>query len=82
VISANTYSKSVLRVVAETICSRFDWVDYFPAYESVMHHPHEMAWDEGGQGVHVLDPIVALNVGRMVQTYVERMPGGSPDGVE
>jgi hypothetical protein len=35
VLVATTYSKAVLRVVAETISNRYDWVDYFPSYEII-----------------------------------------------
>ncbi|MBL7240767.1 GSCFA domain-containing protein [Komagataeibacter rhaeticus] len=35
VLTANTYSKSVLRVVGEMMTQRFDWVDYFPSYEII-----------------------------------------------
>lgn len=32
---STTYSKSVLRVVAEQVMRRHDWVDYFPSYEII-----------------------------------------------
>jgi hypothetical protein len=35
VLSATTYSKSVLRVAAETVRRRFDNVHYFPSYEVI-----------------------------------------------
>ena len=35
VLVSTTYSKSVLRVAADQIISRFDWVDYFPSYEII-----------------------------------------------
>jgi hypothetical protein len=35
VVQATTYSKSVLRVVAETLRCRYDAVDYFAAYELI-----------------------------------------------
>ncbi|WP_267551464.1 GSCFA domain-containing protein [Rhizobium rhizogenes] len=35
VLVSTTYSKSVLRVAAEQMLSRFDWVDYFPSYEII-----------------------------------------------
>lgn len=35
VLSATTYSKSVLRVAAETLTSRFQHVHYFPSYEII-----------------------------------------------
>jgi hypothetical protein len=35
VLTATTYSKSVLRVAAETIVRETDWVDYFPSFEII-----------------------------------------------
>ncbi|MBM7049679.1 MULTISPECIES: GSCFA domain-containing protein [Rhizobium] len=35
VLVSTTYSKSVLRVVADQVVSRFEWVDYFPSYEII-----------------------------------------------
>lgn len=35
VLVSTTYSKSVLRVAAETAIQTFDWVDYFPSYEII-----------------------------------------------
>ncbi|MFB9949021.1 GSCFA domain-containing protein [Rhizobium puerariae] len=35
VLVSTTYSKSVLRVAADQITSRFAWVDYFPSYEII-----------------------------------------------
>ncbi len=35
VLVSTTYSKSVLRVAAETALQAFDWVDYFPSYEII-----------------------------------------------
>ena len=35
VLCATTYSKSVLRVVAEQVARKFDWVEYFPSYEMI-----------------------------------------------
>lgn len=35
VLAANTYSKSVLRVAAESLSRSHDWVDYFPSYEII-----------------------------------------------
>jgi hypothetical protein len=69
VLVANMYSKSVLRTVSEAICKRFDFVDYFPSYESVMLSPRTTTWEE--DGVHVTDAAVAHNVQRMVQAYLE-----------
>ena len=35
VLVSTTYSKAVLRVVADKMARRFDWVDYFPSYEII-----------------------------------------------
>jgi len=44
VITANTHSKSVLRVAADEFVSRNDGVYYFPSYEYVMHCARD-AWE-------------------------------------
>lgn len=69
VIVANMYSKSLLRVVAETIVAKHDFVTYYPSYESVMYSDRQRAWMD--DMVHVREEIVALNVGRMVDAYVQ-----------
>jgi len=35
VLVSTTYSKSVLRVAAEQVMRRHDWIDYFPSYEII-----------------------------------------------
>ena len=69
VIVANCYSKSALRTVAETICARYDFVTYFPSYQSVTLSDRRRAWWD--DFVHVTDEMVALNVGRMVDAFIE-----------
>jgi hypothetical protein len=39
VLVSTTYSKAALRVAAEMITRRFDWVDYFPSYEIITGSP-------------------------------------------
>jgi tetratricopeptide (TPR) repeat protein len=68
VIVANTYSKSVLRAVAETICAKYDWIDYYPSYESVMLSDRASAWD--ADQIHVTKDLVALNVARLLDRYI------------
>lgn len=46
VLVASTYSKSVLRVVAENAFRRFAWVDYFPSYEIITGSFNEGAYYE------------------------------------
>jgi hypothetical protein len=67
VMVANCYSKSVLRAAAETLIARYDFVTYFPSYESVTISDRERAWLD--DLVHVTPEIVAFNVSRMVSAY-------------
>lgn len=67
VIVANSYSKSVLRVVAETIVQKHDFVTYFPSYESIMHSDRRATWKD--DFIHVNEEIVALNVDRMIDAF-------------
>jgi len=39
VLVSTTYSKAVLRVAAEAMIRRHDWVDYFPSYEIITGSP-------------------------------------------
>jgi hypothetical protein len=39
VLVSTTYSKAALRVAAEAMIRRFDWVDYFPSYEIITGSP-------------------------------------------
>ena len=39
VITASSYSKSVLRSVAGDLCNKYDWVDYFPSFEIISSIP-------------------------------------------
>jgi len=55
VLVASTYSKSVLRVAAETAWRRHDWVDYFPSYEIITGSFSAGAyWDDDVRGVNAL----------------------------
>lgn len=67
VMVANTYSKAVLRVVAEQAAAEFDFVDYFPSYESITLSEREHVWLE--DNLHVAPRAVEVNVGRMVAAY-------------
>jgi len=67
VIVANCYSKSVLRAAAETARAEFDFVTYFPSYESVTLSDRKQAWND--DLVHVTREIVSFNINRMVDAY-------------
>jgi tetratricopeptide (TPR) repeat protein len=67
VITANTYSKSVLRAAAQEIWLKYDHVDYFPSYESIVHSDRARAWHDDLR--HPTTEVIKLNVGRMVAAY-------------
>lgn len=68
VLSANSYSKSALRVAAEMAVRRFDHVDYFPSFESVTLSDRAVAWGE--DLAHVTPALIELNVARMIELYI------------
>ena len=39
VLVSTTYSKAALRVAAEAMIRRYDWIDYFPSYEIITGSP-------------------------------------------
>ena len=51
VVIANTYSKSILRAVAEDFASSRSNVHYFPSFEIVLNSNKGMAWTEDGRHV-------------------------------
>jgi hypothetical protein len=72
IMVANTYSKSVLRAVAETVVVKHDFVSYFPSYESVMLSDRCVAFHD--DMVHVTDDLVSINVARMLEAFVGEAP--------
>lgn len=68
IVSANTYSKSTLRVVAQMLADEFDFVDYYPSYEMVVNSQRDFAWGE--DQAHVSDNVVNEVIGQFVRRYV------------
>ena len=68
VIVANTYSKSMLRAVAQTLRT-LDRVDYFPSYEMVVFSERPFAWKRDQR--HVTPELVDAVTGRFVELYVD-----------
>ncbi len=64
---ANAYSKSVLRTVAEEMVASYDFVSYFPSFESVSLTDRKVAWM--ADQVHVTQDVVAVQVARMLSSY-------------
>lgn len=63
----NTYSKSILRVVAELAATAFPEVDYFPSYEIITTLG---LTGYGDDNVHVRPAIVEQVIGYMTSCYV------------
>lgn len=64
IITANMFSKSVLRVAAQTLADKYDWVDYFPSYEIVINTHRELAWRHNQR--HIQDGMVDC----IMQTFI------------
>lgn len=64
---ANTYSKSVLRAVAEEWKNLHDNVDYFPSYEMVMLSDYRLAFEE--DVIHVSDSFADVIVKNFFENY-------------
>jgi Flp pilus assembly protein TadD len=67
VITANAYSKSVLRTVCEEIRLKHPEVDYFPSYETVTLTDRALAWADDLR--HVRDEVVGRIVERVSEAY-------------
>lgn len=72
IIVANTYSKSVLRAVADELSSKYDDVDYFPSYEMVANSPREIAWRHDQR--HVTKEMVWHIMHRFKTEYTDQNP--------
>jgi len=66
IVSANTYSKSTLRSVAQELFEDLDYVDYFPSFEMVTASPRYETWFP--DQVHVEEETVR----RVVKVFKER----------
>ena len=67
---ATTYSKSVLRVVANEVSREFDFVDYFPSYEIIVGHYNK--------GVYFDDDLRSVNhkgVGHVMSLFKKHYLG-------
>ncbi len=67
-VTANAYSKSVLRVVAEMVSEEFPNVDYFPSYEIVTTAGLRAM---GPDNIHVRPVIVKQIVEHMISGYLQ-----------
>lgn len=69
IILANTFSKSMLRVCAQAIAEKYDFVDYFPSYEIAINSPPERVW--APDRLHVTDEAVGHITGYFIEKYLE-----------
>ena len=76
VLVSTTYSKAVLRVTAETMRARFDWVDYFPSYEIITGSPTSGLYFEAD--AREVNALGVAHVMRVFEAhYVEGGPGAT-----
>jgi len=72
VLVATTYSKSVLRVAAETAYRAHDWVEYFPSYEIITGNYNDSAYYEADyRGIN------AIGVDHAMRTFLRHYTGGA-----
>jgi hypothetical protein len=69
VIIANNFSKGVLLAAAREVSASYDFVDYFPSYQYVIHAPPELAWEN--DGVHVKYSLVNRIMQRFCAMYLD-----------
>lgn len=67
VVAANTHSKSMLRVCAQEVADRFDFVDYFPSYEIVMNSPRHKTWLD--DHMHVSEEAIEFVTKSFIECY-------------
>ena len=65
VVCSTTYSKSVLRVAAETVIGDHDWVDYFPSFEIITgNQSRGVYWEDD------LREVNAIGVGHAMACFL------------
>lgn len=74
VLSATTYSKSVLRVAAETVRRRYGHVHYFPSYEIIAG-----SFNRGGYFARDLRSVTEEGVTHVMRIFLNHVTGGTFD---
>jgi hypothetical protein len=77
VLTATTYSKSVLRVAAETLASRFSHVSYFPSYEIITG-----AFSRGAYYAPDLRNVLEDGVSHVMRLFMKHATASSAAGEE
>ena len=73
VVVANTYSKAVLRAVAQDVAAGFNWVDYFPSYEMAVLGDPALVWQPDHR--HVKRAYVEHIMRQFIGHYLEPATG-------
>jgi hypothetical protein len=69
VVIANTYSKSLLRTVAQEWTAAHQNVHYFPSYEIVQNSERAITWEEDLR--HVQGKVVQHIMGLFMESFLE-----------
>lgn len=69
IVTANTYSKSTLRAVAQDFANAHENVQYFPSYEIVMNSARAYAWERDLR--HVRGPMTKHVMNVFMRNFVE-----------
>lgn len=78
VLVSTTYSKAVLRVAAEAMIRRHDWIDYFPSYEIITGSPTAgLYYQEDDREVNALG---VAHVMRLFERHYIEGGGVTPSG--
>jgi hypothetical protein len=77
VLAATTYSKSVLRVAAEMLTSRFPHVHYFPSYEIITG-----AFSRGAYYAEDLRNVLENGVSHVMELFMKHAAGRAPETSE
>jgi hypothetical protein len=73
IMVAHSASKAVLRAVADEAQRRLEYVDYFPAYEIVVHSPRHLVWLE--DQMHVAPEVTKTIARQFIEKYrVQQAP--------
>lgn len=70
VVVANSYSKSLLRTVAEEWSAAHENVHYFPSYEIALHSHRDVVWTEDGR--HVQGEMTQHIMRLFVKAYLKK----------
>lgn len=77
VLVATTYSKSVLRVVADMLWRRHEWVEYFPSYEIIVgNYNNSLYYEQDYRGINRIGVDHAMRC--FLQHYTSGLAGTPP----